>query len=253
MSSYEPMVYGNSSTADLRNRPVIPDIEQQYPAEVLERLKGPSYTPWFIRFLHHGGFLTQVKQACAERTTSLSARPKIALEISNQALGWLKAFLEAEKEYREQGTIGGKTPKPEQLTRLKEYRQTFSDHTHLAEWCLYEGWEVVCLEHDDASDWSRRYQEGIVTKIPPEEVGRASMLVSFITAIRRDRHFLEVIDRERPDIVITGFYHALKLDALLERDGRTTCFYYSGVFRWSSTIQCWRESFDMLTRLEAVR
>lgn len=223
-----------------------------YPAEIIERMRKDGYDPFIIGNSHdfRWDFPGLVKIA-------LGSDPpeglKIALELMPKQLGWLSDFLRDAKEYREKGTIRGEAPSEETVGHLKAYPRKLSNTELGAIQCLEAGMEVLAIEHDDSRAWiDEDHRTPLVEESAWAEGPEWDDLQPGYTSIRRDRHCLEVIERERPAVILVGTYHALKYDLLLGRDG-TRCHVYSTQrFRWDLTLRMWREAHE-LYRKHALR
>lgn len=208
-----------------------------YPQDTIAKLRN-GYNPVIVGYIHDGNSFSKITAKFREIAASASRPLKVVLEIAPERLGWIEEFLRDEKEYKERGTVWGKKPTEDMVSALRSYRPKLR---HLALWLLENGFEVVPIEHESVVDWINSDRRRMSDSDEELWSGGLSELQPGYTAIRRDIHGLGVIERERPDIISVGLYHALKYELLLGRDGTNSFYFVSGNFSWSTTLKMWKQ------------
>ncbi len=181
---------------------------------------------------------------------------RIAMEIlPPETYEWITDFLRDEKEYNTHGTIHGKKPAEGLLASLLAYRSTLAKKhgAALLLWLLENKFSVTSIEHPSVLSWiskdehDHRFAEG---KADRRFGALWHQLRPFYTAIRRDIHGLGVLEKEQPDIICVGIYHAMKYDLLLKRDGKRSYYYVSEEFvkkqlEWKLLLKMWKTSHEV--------
>lgn len=236
-----PIAEGPPSDFQVRARGV---IEGQYPNDVIQRIIRNGYDPTIIGYSHAEPWeLNSIIAKITELKTILGHSPMLLQEIDPQQLQWIREFLADEAEYSASGTIrGGQAVQPHQLEGLTKYRAKLKKvHGEaFSLWCLENGISIESIEHPDVQQWINQdkglYEEDSSwLPLSPRE---------FYSAIKRDRHGLELIEQKRPDIISAGYIHALKYDVLLSRDGQNTHLYMSFPIPWEEIIYHWQSSHN---------
>jgi len=221
-----------------------------YPQDMITKLRADRYNPVVIGYTHDGDNFYQTTAKFTETVISASTPLRVALEIVPKQLGWIEEFLEDEKEYKAFGTVQGKIPTAHTVSGLRSYRPKLgrSHSQRLALWLLENGFKIVSIEHEQVMEWISADREKMSDSDEEWWSSRLSAAQPGYTAIRRDIYGLEVMDRERPDIVAVGFYHALKYDLLLRRDGKNSFYFITGGFSWPSLLAMWKEVHELYSR-----
>lgn len=228
-------------------------IADMYPQDTIARLRNDNYNPIIIGYTHDPDDIWEtmsIKVKLMELSASSSTR-KVALEIAPQSLGWIRNFFKDALEYCEHGTIWGKTPTTDQIGKLKSYRNRLYQGgycSNLALWLLEKGFEVISIEHKkvcEQIDADRKQMSYSEDEVWSGEFGGLSDFQPGYTAIRRDIHGLKVLNKERPDIISVGLYHALKYDFLLKRDGKNSFYFISGNFSWPALLNMWTKVHEL--------
>lgn len=242
---------------DLFNRikayPIPEDVQDRfsrctkdhYPAEVIDRVRKDGTDPLIIGYEHSETVTPLVlKTVGSLYSTSGDALRTVAHEIAPEGLGWIVDYLADKKEFDERSTVkNGEVTTPEYATALHEYRRVLlrSQSSTLALKMLENGLQVKPLEHHDIHRWIREDEARNLVEGDGFLGSRWSELRPAYTAIRRDAHALAVIDAIRPDLITCGFYHALKLDLLLDRDGTRTFLIAFDAPPLDSIMEMWEE------------
>ena len=214
-----------------------------YPQESIKRMRQGGYNPTVLGYdhPHDQSDLPAIKR----RLTELKAGdPERKLKVAHEIippiqLQYIKDFLTVSEEYKTKGTMRGKIPDhvPEDPEAYRaKLRKNHAEH--LALWMLEQGFEVVPLESPDVQNWISEDN-----RVAFGDTRQA------ITAIKRDAYGLEVMDRERPDIITSGNAHALKYDLLLERDGSNSHYFLERIGNWNDILNLWQKAHQLhLTR-----
>ncbi len=220
-----------------------------YPQGAIQRIHTDGYNPTIFGYSHAN--VAEEVAAITRRIGEMkqaSNRPLVALqEIDPQQLQWIKDFLGAEAEFNTSGTIGGKTPRPDEKQRLEAYRGKLRSNNaeHLSLWYLDNGIDVKSIEHPDVKKWIQEDRaKGIFGGDEEETFGGYGRedIQPFYTAIRRDIHGIEAIEQVRPDIISVGAMHALKYDMLLDRNGENSYYYINRPLEWGTILKHWEDT-----------
>jgi len=160
----------------------------------------------------------------------------IALETNPMAPKWISYLLRDEKEFKAKGTMEGEIPSPQRMEELQKYRtEVERDHGQgLLLWLMENNRNVVSIEHDDVTKWIKEDKNDDNLRKRSESMGMSwNRLSAWYTAIRRDLYGLKVLLASKPDIICTGFYHAIKYDLILNRNGERS-FYLLDQISFSS-------------------
>ncbi|GEM_PF-3631300 len=223
-----------------------------YPLNVVESIRQASYNPIIVGYDHpaNQSDLPAVKKRFESIQLARSGtQVKVAHEIIPPIqLQWIKDFLRVEEEFKKTGSVNGEIPKqnPEQYRQ-----QLLRNHAeHLALWLLDNGFNVIPLEHPDVQEWIR--QDSTHFPVEEENFSGATQPIGreFFTAIKRDIHSLEVMDRERPDVVSAGTAHAIKLDLLLGRSGNSSFYFLQNPINWENLLAEWEQAHNLYRRLK---
>ncbi|WKZ28552.1 MAG: hypothetical protein QY323_03350 [Patescibacteria group bacterium] len=216
-----------------------------YPPAV-ERMKREGYDPLIIGNSHDVPW--DFPKVIAESFGGVlpERRLRIGAEMMPQQLEWLSDFLRCAKEYAANKTIRGEKPSDELVDDLRSYQRSLSGSHKGMLHCIDAGMEILPLEHPDFQAWVMQDRASpLVEESQWAESLEWNDLQPAYTSIRRERHSLDVLDRERPDVVIVGTYHALKYDLLLGRNGARCHLYSIEPLRWDQTLRMWREAHDL--------
>jgi hypothetical protein len=215
-----------------------------YPKDVIEHMQADGYNPVMIGYTHGSSQEVERIQSKLSELQDDGDKPlSVLLEITPQQLGWIKDFLGMEQSLKATGMIHGNQPRPDEAQRMTAYRQQLRrNHGEaLAVWCLDAGMDVEAIEHPDVQGWINQdrlyYAEEDEWSWLPSRAPR-----EFTTAIRRDINGLKRMDEVRPDVVLVGYIHALKYDALMDRDGQNTYYYLSMSIPWQEIQTHWVEA-----------
>lgn len=233
-----------------------PLFSKIYPQEPIRLIQNDGYNPVIIGYEHGNPLSVMRLVALLNKLKKSQSQCKVAMEIlPPQALEWIADFLRDEREFNEKGTILGQRPSKGQVADLKAYRGKLAQNhgQALLLWLLENQFPVTSIEHPGVMGWinqdeyESRFVEGKggkLTGIPWYQ------LRPFYTAIRRDIHGLGVLEKERPDIVCMGIYHAIKYDLLLGRDGKGSYYFLSQQFiqnqlGWELLRKMWGASHEL--------
>lgn len=205
-----------------------------YPHGIIKKLKEDEYNPVIIGTDHprSNNDLPDVKKLL----TSLKEKdPTKTLKVAHEIippiqLQWIKDFPTVVEEYRTKGTIYGKipdhTPEDQEAYRAKLNR---NHAENLALWMLEQGFEVIPLDSPYVEKWIE--EDGITTYGDTRQA---------LTAIKRDIYGLQIMAREKPDVITTGSAHALKYDILLGRGGSNSYYFWDRIGDWNDILRLWQ-------------
>jgi hypothetical protein len=256
----EPLKWNSAASGDvyLRQFNEQPNRKQRfeklvqgiYPEATLQRLIQDTYNPYMIGYDH----ILPADQIIAELKNVLrqfsNRTVKVALEIRPQQIEWIKEFLVDEKEFNDKGTIRGLKLDGTTLGDLKSYRGKLARNQaeSLALWLLETGVEVVPLENadvDDAIKEDEKYVQGKrdFDNLFEDDYRENRIQRVTFSAIHRDTYGLGVLNKERPDIILCGNFHALKYDLLLQRNGKKSGYLgFGDSLHWDRIIDNWADA-----------
>lgn len=229
----------------------VKDTADIYSTETIERIKVAGINPVLIGYDHGGPdklhriieIINQVKEKNPDK------KLKVLQEVFPQQVGWIRDFLQLEREFKEHGTIHGTAARPDEATRMQAYREKLTRNKYgeaLTLWYLENDIEVLSIESTDVKDWIREDEVKLhVGDEANEWLAHSPVTREFFTAVRRDAYGLEQIEREKPDIVATGFLHSAKYDVLLGRDGTQSHYLLNHSFDGPELLQRWKEAHQL--------
>lgn len=215
-----------------------------YPQDAIESMRDDKYDPVIIGYTHgNSQEVSSIENKLSELQRDAEKPLSVLLEIDPRQVGWIKDFLSMERDFKATGLIHGSQPRPDEAQRMEAYRQQLR-RTHgegLALWCLDAGMDVSSIEHPDVKDWIAQ-DRGYFDE--DEEWGFAASQTprEFVTAIKRDAYGLRKMNEVRPDVILTGYMHALKYDALLNRSGQNTFYYLCTTILWQQIARHWEDA-----------
>jgi len=208
--------------------------EGVYPTDPIQRMQQDGYNPVMIGYDHpfdQGDVPSIQKRLLELKEKNPDKTLKVAHEIIPPIqLAWIKDFLTVTEEYKTKGTMHGKIPDhvPEDPNAYRaKLRRNHAEN--LALWMLEQGFDVVPLDSPDVEKW-----------ISEDNTRAYGDNRQALTAIRRDNYGLNVMDKERPDIITTGNAHAIKYDMLLERDGSNSYYFMERLGDWNDILDLWQ-------------
>lgn len=209
------------------------------------RMKRDGYNPVIIGNSHNF-YWNFPKLITSAFGGNLPERLKVGVEMAPQQLGWYRDYLRDVKEYKNNGTIQGEIPAKELVEKLQSYRHSLSGSNNGYLDCIDVGMDILPLEHPDFQKWIIHDRANPLVEDGEEWSGMGwGNIQPAFTTISREIYSHNVIERERPDVIIVGYYHALKFDLLMGRDGSRTWIYSMQRFRWPATMQMWYEVHEL--------
>ena len=209
-----------------------------YPKNLVEQLNVGEYKPVIIGFEHNpeGTFLAPIKELFQANKDKSPHPIKVAYEIIPvKALDSVKNFLAMGEKVKK---LDAKRANALQL-QLKEIKEKLlksSGPEHLALWLLENGFEVIPIESEALS------------LTPSNHPSREDTVKALAMGIQREIYGLGLIARERPDVILAGWTHALKYDILLGRNGDQSFYVLPEDIDWEESLELFEEGYDLYKR-----
>ena len=206
-----------------------------YPKNIVEQLNIEAYNPVIIGFEHNreGTFLAPIKELFEENKDKSPHPIKVALEIIPvQALDNVKNFLALTESFTALDPERTRKLQPQ----LKEIREKLLDPSgpeHLALWLLENGFDVIPIESETLNPTANDHPT------------REDAVGALAEGIQREIYGLSLIARERPDVILVGWTHALKYDILLRCNGEQSFYFLPEDIYWEKQLELFEEGYDL--------
>lgn len=210
-----------------------------YPQKVIDQLRGDGYNPIILGYQHGPTpvYLSELKDVLSGIKREEPEAIKVAYEIiPARGIRMVKEIISLEEKSKKLPLEKAK----EIQDRIKEFKEKLldpADPASLIFWILENGFDVIPIESEEKE-----------AKPRPSNFPREFTVGKLAEGIEREIYGLRIMAREKPDIIMVGWTHALKYDILLGRNGERSLYLLQNDPAWDEYLELFEDAYNLYRR-----